>query len=254
MPSVPLKPVCGVADGPPCDCLLDDAEGVLTDPDRWPDHFGCPAVERWSTRRWAETRARNIYGYGEDLPVPVRDWITTWPLPVSPPLFKRPPIPYGLYPFPGPLWSMQASLILEPEIPFADVASFGTVVTIDDTLWPDPMLFTFAGHPTDRVLRFTTAAKRWWQGDNATGRPPGSGMSEARLLEVTATLWEHMGKAPSQDQVAAKVGINPRTLRNSLTRGWPAFLDYADAIRAHRQEVRRWSELSARGGTGKKPD
>ncbi len=237
MGSPPLKPRCRVEIGPPCHRLLDHPEGVLADPDQWPDHLGCPPVAKWSTRRWARARARSIFG--DAIPAAVSAWTTTWPLPVSP--STRLAIPIGLLPFSGALGSRHAGLILAPDIPFADVVIFGIVDEHEGTPWPAGLLVTSAGVVDEDgpAERFQRQALKWWQGDNATGRPHGHAISLAELYDKYAAYCDTMGRPPKQAELAAEVDIDPRTLRTMLPQpgGWGAFVAMADALRAHRQHI-----------------
>lgn len=250
MPSVSLKPRCRVTDGPSCHDLLNNPEGVLADPDRWPRHV-CVDVARYSTRRWAEARARSVYG--RDVPGTVREWITTWPLPVSPPLISAPPVPTSLLPFPGPPFSATAALILDPVIPFAHVAVFGIIETVAGMTSRVGPLVTVAGlapEPTDRITRFCAATDRWWNGVNATGRPRGSRHHRQDVIDAYLAYGDRMGRKPDQAELAAELEWSTRSLRDAIG-PWGAFNRDAQAWRlardAHAQHVAAMIEALASG-------
>jgi len=203
MDSVAAGETCRGCDGPACDQLLCEPEAVLANRDRWPRHL-CAAVLRQSTVTWAKDRALDLFG--ADLPQEIEDWTRASPLPVGrasmpgawdhllPPRMELGPTVYvGMQRFTLPGLSFtpklphdlrrayvrlaalrafgKAALILNPDIPFADVVAFGIV---DDhplvgcesggkLAWlPATMQFTTAGWQNERVQTFCTNADRWW--------------------------------------------------------------------------------------------
>ncbi len=212
---------CTSDSGPPCHDLLDDPDGVLADPDRWPEHFYCESVARESTRRWAYRQAATAFG--DDIPDSVHEWLNTWPLPVMrtdnpfapsermnvPPLLL--PLegwPVTWFAGPAPL----AALILELENPHASVTAFGLLNVAEG--WPVRMQFTTVGTAHDSVTTFQKRVAKWWQGENFTGAPHGKRLTRIEADAAFRDYRRRMGRGPTQLQLAAELGCSERQVRH----------------------------------------
>lgn len=236
MPDCMERERCQDQSGPPCDALISDPLAVLADPDRWPKHRYCEDVARDSTYRWAERRARLVYG--NEIPDGVAEWASSWPLPVC---RGESDVPDILLPLPPavptayfPVVQPRAALILEPEVYLTDVTGFGMVDARGER---SPMLFDMAGRPSDDAERFVSLAARWWSGDNATGRRRRTVVTPRRAARAYRDFSKQNGWTPDQSELAAELNVTTRTLRSTLG-NWSDF--ERDVLAVHYAPKRTW--------------
>lgn len=227
MGSVPLKPTCREANGPRCDGLLDDPEGVLLDPDKWPWHL-CLEVARASCRSWARSRAVELYG--SHIPRDVKSWTAMYPLPVGR-MSLPPDVPPGL----AVLSAFgETMLVIAPDIPFITCIGFGIV---HDDGSPADMQFTSSGWPSKRTSAFQKAAGKWWIGESVTGRPRGHTTTRADAFRSFSSYEHRFGRPPNQLQLATELELTDRSLRDIIG-DWATF----------KREASEWTHLPSYKG------